>query len=374
MTSPTRVPFVDLTFQWEAIKENALPELTTLIESSAFVLGPYVSRFEKNIANYLGTGNAVGVNSGTSALHLALIAAGIGPGDKVLIPAMSFIATAWPVLYVGGIPVFCDVEEATGNIDMRDVEKRMESGVKAIIPVHLYGQSSNMDLILEFAKEHNLAVVEDAAQAIGAQYGGQTVGTLGHFGCFSFYPSKNLGASGEAGLVITNDNKGADRLRSLRHHGQTAPNTHSEVGYNYRMDGMQGLILDHKLDHIAQWTLFRKRIARLYIEGLSSLPLELPHPHGADHVYHLFVVRTKMRDALQRHLSDRGLQTGLHYPISMHRQPALAGYAPDLDSYPTADRYANEGLSLPIFFGMTDEQVQIVIDEIIKFFSTTKNT
>lgn len=368
MSSSVRVPFVDLAIQWRAIKDAARPELDALFDRSAFVLGPYVERFEKEAADYLGVKHAVGVNSGTSALHLALIAAGIGRGDKVLVPAMTFIATVWPLLYVGAIPVLCEVEETSGNIDLADAERRMESGVKAIIPVHLYGQTVDMVAVAEFAERHGLTVIEDAAQAIGARLGELSAGSVGSFGCFSFYPGKNLGAAGEGGLIVTGDDAAAQRLRSLRHHAQTEPYVHGEIGFNYRMEGIQGLILYHKLGHLNDWTAARKHIAQSYLHGLSDLPLGLPHVVGSDHVYHLFVVRTQNRDALRQHLSARGIVTGLHYPVALHRQPCLAGYGYETDAFPVSDQYATRGLSLPIYFGMTDEQTQIVIAEIRAFF------
>jgi len=368
MSSSVRVPFVDLAIQWQAIKDAARPELDALFDRSAFVLGPYVDRFEKAAADYLGVKHAVGVNSGTSALHLALIAAGVGRGDKVLVPAMTFIATAWPLLYAGAIPVLCDVEETSGNIDLADAERRIEPDVKAIIPVHLYGQTVDMEAVANFAERHGLVIIEDAAQAIGARLGGMSAGSVGRFGCFSFYPGKNLGAAGEGGLIVTDDEAAAQRLRSLRHHAQTEPYIHSEIGFNYRMEGIQGLILYHKLGHLNEWTAARKHIAQSYLRGLSDLPLGLPRVVGSDHVYHLFVVRTPDRDALRQHLSERGIMTGLHYPVALHRQPCLAGYGYEIDAFPVSDQYANCGLSLPMFFGMTDEQTQIVVAEIRAFF------
>ncbi|NQU66172.1 MAG: DegT/DnrJ/EryC1/StrS family aminotransferase [SAR324 cluster bacterium] len=370
MTLIIHVPFVDLAFQWQAIKENARPELDALFDKSAFVLGPYVERFENAAAEYLGVQHAVGVNSGTSSLHLALIAAGIERGDKVLVPAMTFIATAWPLLYLGAIPVLCDVEEATGNIDVRDAARHMEPSVKAIISVHLYGQPADMKAVTEFSKQHDLIIIEDAAQAIGAQVDGRSIGQFGQFGCFSFYPGKNLGAAGEGGLIITDDESAAQRLRALRNHGQVEPYVHSELGFNYRMEGIQGLILYHKLAHLDAWTAVRKNIAKAYLKGLASLGIGLPHVVGGDHVYHLFVIRTKKRDALREHLSARGIQTGLHYPVPLHRQPCLAEFHYDPRAYPMADQYAQEGLSLPMFFGMTNEQVQMVIDEVCEFFNS----
>ena len=215
--------------------------LELLFRNGAFTLGPYVGAFERAVAEYLGTNHAIGVNSGTSALHLALIAAGIGPGDKVLIPSLTFIATAWAVLYVGATPVLCDIDADSATIDVNDAENRLDHAVKAIVPVHLYGQPANMDAVMKFAACHRLAVIEDAAQAIGARYDGRSIGTIGELGCFSFYPGKNLGAAGEGGLVVAADAARAQRIRSLRHHAQVGRYAHAEVGFNYRMAGIQGL-------------------------------------------------------------------------------------------------------------------------------------
>jgi dTDP-4-amino-4,6-dideoxygalactose transaminase len=370
MPDRARVPFTDLAVQWRAIERAARPDLEKLFKTSDFILGAFVERFEQAVAAYLSVGHAVGVNSGTSALHLALIAAGIGRGDEVLVPAMTFVATVWPVLYVGAVPVLCDVDPATGNIDVADAERRIGPGVKAIIPVHLYGQPAEMAAVSALAQRHGLAVVEDAAQAIGARFDGVPVGCLGKLGCFSFYPTKNLGAAGEGGLVVTDDPIAADRMRSLRHHAQSERYVHGELGFNYRMEGIQGLVLYHKLTHLDAWTAARRRIAERYLAGLANLPLRLPHVVNRDHVYHLFVVRTRERDALRDHLTTCGIETGLHYPVPIHRQPCLAGFGFDLAAYPVADQYASEGLSLPICFGMSDEQTDLVIDAVRAFFQS----
>jgi dTDP-4-amino-4,6-dideoxygalactose transaminase len=368
MPAPVRVPFTDLSIQWSAIEAAVRPDLERIFETSEFILGPYVERFEQAIAAYLGAGHAIGVNSGTSALHLALIAAGIVPGDKVLVPAMTFVATVWPVLYIGAVPVLCDVDATTGNIDVADAERRIEPGVKAIVPVHLYGQPADMTMVCEFAARHRLAIVEDAAQAIGARFNGVPVGRIGELGCFSFYPAKNLGAAGEGGLIVTADGRTAERLRSLRHHAQKERHVHSELGFNYRMEGIQGLFLYHKLAHLDVWTAARRRIATRYLMGLANLPLDLPQIAHHDHVYHLFVVRTPERNALRVYLAERGIQTGLHYPVPIHRQPCFAKFDFDLNAYPISDKYANEGLSLPIYSGMSDKQTDLVIDEVRNFF------
>jgi dTDP-4-amino-4,6-dideoxygalactose transaminase len=362
------IPFADLSIQWRQVEAKVLPDIRRLFEDSSFCLGPFVERFEQAIGNYLGTPHAVGVNSGTSALHLALIAAGIGPGDKVLVPTFTFIATAWAVVYVGAVPVLCDVDDASANIDLADAERRLDSAVKAIIPVHLYGQPADMAAVMAFAARHGLTVIEDAAQAIGARFDGRCVGTFGLCGCFSFYPAKNLGAAGEAGLVVTDDENIARRLRALRHHAQTERYIHAELGFNYRMDGLQGLVLGHKLPFLDGWTKLRRKIARGYDKRLAGLPLTLPHVTQGDHVFHLYVVRSEERDRLRAHLQEAQIETGLHYPVPLHAQPALARFVEDRDTFPVADRYARECLSLPLFGGMTEAQLDRVCETIRRFF------
>ncbi len=363
-----KVPFNDLSFQWREIRAGLMPELETLFEKSAFSLGYAVDAFEREFASYGGVGHAVGLNSGTSALHLALLAAGIGKGHSVIVPSHTFIATAWAVLYVGATPILCDVDAETGNIDCADATRRLRADTRAVIPVHLYGQPADMDAVMGLAGANGLTVIEDACQAHGAKFRGRPVGSMGLAGCFSFYPGKNLGAAGEAGAITTNDAKLAERTKSLRNHGQYERYIHAEIGYNYRMEGVQGLVLSHKLRRLEAWTKERKRLAQRLLDGLAGLPLGLPHPVAGDHVYHLFVVRTPRRDELRAHLEKQGVQTGLHYPVPLHRQPCLQSFGFLADGYPNADRYATEGLSLPIFAGMTDAQVDWVASSVQEFF------
>jgi dTDP-4-amino-4,6-dideoxygalactose transaminase len=363
-----RVPFTDLSIQWRQIEEKALPDIHRLFQTGAFSLGPFVAQFEEAAADYLGIAHAIGVNSGTSALHLALIAAGIGPGDKVLVPTHTFVATAWGVLYVGATPVLCDIEEESANIDLADAERRLDPAVKAIIPVHLYGQPADMTGVMAFAARHRLVVIEDAAQAIGARFDGRCVGTFGLCGCYSFYPAKNLGAAGEAGLIVTANDAVAERLRALRHHAQSERYVHDELGFNYRMEGLQGLILGHKLPLLDGWTDCRRKLAQAYHERLAGLPLTLPQLVHGDHVFHLYVVRSKEREKLREHLRRAGIETGLHYPVPLHAQPALARFVTDGDSFPVADQYARECLSLPLFVGMTERQLDHVCQTIRRFF------
>ncbi len=368
MTNINGVPFADLSIQWRQIRANALPDLEKLFDSSAYCLGPWVDAFEKAAAVYLGVRHAVAVNSGSSALHLATIASGIGRGDKVMVPAQTFIGTIWGVLYQGGIPILCDVDAETATISVEELERRYERGVKAIIPVHLFGQPANMAAILQFAERHSLTVIEDVAQAFGGTYGGRKLGSLSTMGCTSFYPGKNLGAAGEGGLITTNDDQTATRLRALRSHGQSRRYVHDEIGYNYRMEGVQGLVLGHKLPLLDGWTNERRALAARYAKELSGLPLTLPQTLNGDHVWHLYVVRTPQRDKLRDHMAAQNVETGLHYPVPLHEQPCLAAFGFDRNAYPNATQWANIGLSLPLFVGMTEEQQSRVIAAIKSFF------
>jgi dTDP-4-amino-4,6-dideoxygalactose transaminase len=363
-----RVPFNDLAIQWREVADDVRAEYEEVFARSAFSHGPYVERFEQEIADYLGVPHAVAVNSGTSALHLAVLASGLGPGDEVLVPAHTFIATLWGPLYAGATPVLCEVEEATGNIDVDDAARRVSPRTRAIIPVHLYGQPADMDAVGALAQRHDLVVIEDTAQAIGARWNGRAVGTIGRFGCFSFYPGKNLGAAGEGGLVTAHDQAQAARLRSLRSHGQAERYIHTEIGYNYRMDGLQAVVLRHKLRHLERWTARRRELAERYRRSLAGLPLIVPGIQHQDHVWHLFVVRTPQRDALRAWLTAAGIETGLHYPVPNHRQPCLQHLAMARQSFPVAENWASHGLSLPLFYGMTDAQLNRVAEAVRAFF------
>jgi dTDP-4-amino-4,6-dideoxygalactose transaminase len=364
----TPIPFNDLLVQWREVEHPVRREFEDVIARSAFTSGPFVDEFEREVAAYLGAGHAIGVNSGTSALHLAMLAAGVGPGDEVLVPAHTFIASVWGPIYAGATPVLCDVDDATGTIDVTDAKRRITSRTKAILPVHLYGQPADLDAVGDLARSHNLTLIEDAAQAIGARWNGRCVGTHGTLGCFSFYPGKNLGAAGEGGLVTTNDAALAQRLRSLRNHGQKERYVHAEIGFNYRMDGLQSVVLKHKLRRLDAWTERRRQLADLYIDALAGLPIRLPEVRNQDHVWHLFVIRTPEREALRAHMQTGSVECGLHYPLPLHRQPCLAHLTGDRLSFPNADRWANECLSLPLFYGMTDAQVARVAGKVREFF------
>jgi dTDP-4-amino-4,6-dideoxygalactose transaminase len=357
------VPFLDLKAQLRHLREEVTQALLEVVESGSYVLGPRVAAFEEAFAGYLGAEHCVGVNSGTSALHLALLAAGVGAGDEVITTPMTFIATSWAISYVGATPVFVDVDPLTYTMDAEQVERRITPRTRALLPVHLYGQPADLGPLLEIGRRHDLPVIEDAAQAHGARYRGHCAGTLGTCGCFSFYPGKNLGAYGEAGAVVTNDATMAARLRTLRDHAQQQRYHHDELGFNYRMDALQGAVLAVKLRYLAGWTAARQRLAERYQEMLRGLPLAVPvEAPDRQHVWHLFVVLHPQRDRLRRELEARGIQCGLHYPIPVHLQKAYAHLGHRPGDFPQAERVARECLTLPLSPEMTSGQQGAVVE------------
>jgi dTDP-4-amino-4,6-dideoxygalactose transaminase len=363
--SPTRtaVPFLDLKAQFARLRDDVSRELLEVAESSVYVLGPKVEAFEEAFAHFLGAGHCVGVNSGTSALHLALLAAGVGAFDEVITVPMTFIATSWAVSYVGATPVFVDVDPATYTMDPARVEARITPRTKAILPVHLYGQPADLGPLLEVGRRHGIPVIEDAAQAHAARYAGRRAGTIGLCGCFSFYPGKNLGAYGEAGAVVTDDAALAARLRALRDHAQSRRYHHEEIGFNYRMDALQGAVLGVKLKHLERWTQARRDLAGRYAERLADLPLQLPvQAEGREHAWHLYVVLHPERDRLRAALEAAGVQTGLHYPIPLHLQRAYRHLGHRPGDFPVAERVGRECLSLPLYPEMTHRQQDAVTD------------
>src|SRR5262249_7464538 len=315
-------------------------------------------RFEEQFAAYVGVSHGVAVNTGTSALHLALLAAGIGPGDEVITVPFTFVATAAAIRYTGATPVFVDIDPGSFTMDPKAIEAAITPRTKAILPVHLYGQPADMDPILAIAQRHGLTVIEDACQAHGSEYKGGRVGSLGHLACFSFYPGKNLGAYGEGGIVVTEDGSFARTLRMLRDWGQEQRYHHVLPGFNYRMEGLQGAILSVKLRHLDAWTTARRSRAALYDRLLAgsgvATPVEQPN---RKHVYHLYAVRSPERDALQRALGAREIRTGRHYPIPVHLQPAHADLGYRVGQFPHSEAAAREVLSLPMYAELSDEQV-----------------
>ena len=355
------IPLVDLQAQYRTLKPEIDSAILRVLDSAQFVLGPAVAAFEKDFAAYCGTTEAIGVNSGTSALHLALLAARIGPGDEVITVPFTFVATVAAIEYAGATPVLVDVEPHYWTMDPAQLAAAVTPRTKAIVPVHLYGQPANMDPILAFAREHNLVVIEDACQAHGAEYKGRRCGSIGDIGCFSFYPGKNLGAYGEGGAIVTSDAAMAHKMRLLRAWGEETRYEHLYRAFNYRMDGIQGAILGVKLRYLEQWIDDRRRHASQYDDELRDSGVELPREReDARHVYHLYVVRLRDRDTWRAKLSDAGVQTGIHYPIPIHLQPAYRDLGYSKGDFPVAERAGTEVLSLPIFPELTRAQISTV--------------
>ncbi|MGH7380631.1 MAG: DegT/DnrJ/EryC1/StrS family aminotransferase [Candidatus Methylomirabilales bacterium] len=351
------IPFLDLRRQYATIDDEIHDAIYSVLNQCAFASGPTVAAFEAEFARYCGVRYCVGVNSGTSALHLALIACGVGPGDEVITVPMTFIATAWAISYVGARPVFVDIEPDTCTLDVDQVKRAITSRSRAILPVHLYGQMAHLDPLLEICGRHGLALIEDAAQAHGAAYRGRQAGGIGRVGCFSFYPSKNLGAYGEGGAITTDDDMIAARVHALRDHAQSERYRHDELGFNYRMDEIQGAVLRVKLRRLDSWNAARCRVAARYQAMLADTPLRLPYEaEGRRHVWHLYVVRHAARDRLQKALTEANIGTGLHYPIPVHLQPVYAHLGHRIGDFPVAEQVARECLSLPIYPELSKEE------------------
>ncbi len=363
------IPYLDLPAQLRSIRKELDAALARTLDNCTFCLGPDVAQFEKDFAQFIGAKDCVGVNNGTSALHLAMLLLGIGPGDEVITTPFTFVATSWAISYVGARPVYVDIEDATFNLDPTLVERAITPRTKAIVPVHLYGQPCNVQELLAICEKHKLPLVEDAAQAHGAKYRGQIVGTFGTMSCFSFYPGKNLGACGEGGALVTNDPRLAARARALRDHGSTHRYYHDEVGFNYRMEGIQGAVLGVKLRLLEAWTRERRRVAKRYHELLADTPLRLPRePDYAEGSRHLYVVRHPSRDALKKNLEANRIGCGLHYPVPLHLQKCYAHLGHREGDFPVAESAARECLSLPIYPEMTEAQIQRVGTTIQQFF------
>jgi dTDP-4-amino-4,6-dideoxygalactose transaminase len=357
------IPFLDLKAQYQSIKSDVDRAIFAVLESTQFVLGEHVAAFERDFAAYCGTKHAIAVNSGTSALHLALLAAGVGPGDEVITVPFTFVATVSAICYTGATPVFVDIEPRSFTMDPAQLEQAITARTKAILPVHLYGQMADMSAILAIANRHGIPVIEDACQAHGAEFDGFRAGSMGLSGCFSFYPGKNLGAYGEGGAVVTSDDAQAQKMRTLRDWGQEKRYHHVVKGFNHRMDGIQGAVLAVKLRHLESWTEARRSHAGHYDRLLAdadsvAAPAQLA---GRRHVYHIYAVRTAAREELQAILQSAGVQTGLHYPIPVHLQPAHADLGHHVGDFPQSEAAANEVLSLPIFPEMTATQVEDVV-------------
>lgn len=363
-----KVPFVDLRAQNTSIRQELQPRLERVLEHAAFILGPEVAQFEQEFAAYLGAKHVAGVANGTDALLLALRALDIGAGDEVIVPANTFAATAEAVIHAGARPVLVDVNPRTFNIDVEQLENHITTRTRAIIPVHLYGQPADLGPILELAKQRGIYVIEDAAQAHGAEYRGSRVGSLGHAACFSFYPAKNLGACGDAGAVATNDDQIALNVRKLRDHGGTEKYQHDLVGYNSRLDTLQAAVLLVKLDYLDEWNRMRRDNARLYTGLLSEIPgIVTPTVlEGVSHVFHLYVVRVQRgnRDELRQYLQGHGVQTGIHYPRPLHLATAFSQLRYRENDFPIAERCARDILSLPMYPELREEQIRYVVERI----------
>lgn len=363
-----KVPYLDLAAQMRPLRAEIDKAIAQTLDRCSFCLGPDVEQFEKDFAAYCHNVHSVAFNSGTSALHVALLLLDIKPGDEVITTPFTFVATSWAISYVGAKPVYVDIDKKTFNLDPTRIEKAITPKTKAIMPVHLYGHPFDVDPIQAIAKKHNLPLVEDAAQAHGATYNGKVVGTFGVTAGFSFYPGKNLGAYGEGGALVMNDAKMAARARALREHGSTVRYYHDEIGFNYRMEGIQGAVLRVKLKHLADWTNARRRIALRYNELLKATPLELPcEGPGVHSAWHLYVIRHPRRDDLKKHLEANGVGCGLHYPLPLHLQKCYASLGYKKGDFPESERAGEQCLSLPIYPELTEAQQNRVVDVIKSF-------
>ncbi|MBT2680362.1 DegT/DnrJ/EryC1/StrS family aminotransferase [Bacillus sp. ISL-35] len=364
------IPFLDLKAQYKSIEIEVKNAVGKIFEDCAFVGGKEVETFEKNFADYCHASYCIGVGNGTDALWLTLKAMGIGHGDEVIVPANTFIASAEAITAVGARPVFVDHDTETYTINTEELPSRITGKTKAIIAVHLYGQPADMDPILEIAARHGLKVIEDAAQAHGAEYKGRRVGSIGDAACFSFYPGKNLGAYGDGGAVVTNNQELAGRVRLLSQHGSKVKYIHEIAGYNSRLDGIQAAILNVKMNYIEQWTEARRKNASLYREMLKDTKIILPvEKEDVRHVYHLFVIRIKDREAVQKKLLDRGIQTGIHYPAPIHLTEAYRDLGISQGTYPLSEEYASSLLSLPMYAELTKDQIREICDALKEIIS-----
>jgi dTDP-4-amino-4,6-dideoxygalactose transaminase len=377
------VPFLDLKVQYKSIKNEIDTAIQKVLDNTAFILGPSVVEFEKEFAKIHNVKYCLGTSSGTDGNHLALWSLDIGPGDEVIIPANTFIATAWGATLCGATPVFVDCHPKSYNIDPGKVARAITKKTKAIVAVHLYGQPADMDALRKISEEYKIHLVEDAAQAHLAEYKGKKVGGLSEVSSFSFYPGKNLGAYGEAGAVVTNDEDIFQKIKKLREHGQSKKYYHETFGHNYRMEGIQGAVLGVKLKYIDKWTNQRRRVADRYRELLNNLkqiilPVEMP---DHKHVYHLYVIKVnvgdrrknqEVRNNLQAYLQEQKISTGLHYPIPLHMQGCFEHLGHKQGDFPETEMLAESGLSLPMYPELSDEQIEYVADSIKKFFEASK--
>ncbi|OVE79946.1 hypothetical protein BVY02_01840 [bacterium J17] len=368
METIVNVPFLDLKIQYNNLKEQIDRELVAVCEETAFVLGPRVAAFEENFAKFLETEHTVGVASGTAALELAFWALGLSDGDEVILPAHTFVATAIGAMSVGAKPMLVDADPKTFLFDFDKLEEAVTEKTKAICPVHLYGRATDMDELTAFAKKHNLSIIEDTAQAHGARWKGKRVGTFGEFGCYSFYPGKNLGAYGDGGAISTNSSELADKVRRLRNYGSPVKYQHPELGTNSRLDSMQAAILDIKLRELENWNNQRWNAAAKYCELLrDDERIVLPElPEKGTHVFHLFVVQVDAREELMKKLAEEGVSTGIHYPIPFYLQGGFTNLGYKEGDFPVAEALAPKILSLPMFPEISDAQIEHVVSSLKK--------
>ncbi len=364
-----KVPYLDLAAQMKPIRAEIDKAIAENLDRCSFCLGPDVEQFEKDFATFCTTSHSVAFNSGTSALHVALRLLDIQPGDEVVTTPFTFVATSWAISYCHAKPVYVDIDPKTFNLDPKKLEAAITPRTKAIMPVHLYGHPFDVHPIQEIAKKHNLPLIEDAAQAHGATYHGKTVGSFGLAAGFSFYPGKNLGAYGEAGALTMNDAALATRAKSLREHGSKVRYYHDEIGYNYRMEGVQGAVLKVKLKYLKDWTAARQRVGRRYNSLLAGLPLELPvEAPGCESAFHLYVVRHPKRDEIKKHLEAAGVGCALHYPLPLHLQKCYAFLGYKAGDFPESERAASQCLSLPIYPELTEKQQDRVVEVLKQYF------
>lgn len=363
-----KINCLDLKGQHQQIKKEVFEAFEKVYENTAFSGGPFVEDFEKAFAAFTQTEYAIGVNNGTSALHLAMLALGIGAGDEVIIPANTFIATAWGVSYAGATPVFVDCDAHNWEIDATQIEKAITPRTKAIIGVHLYGMPFDIDTVSAIAKKHKLLLIEDAAQAQGAKYKGRITGAFGEMACFSFYPGKNLGACGEAGGITTNNERYKTRLHSLRNHGSVTRYYHDEIGYNMRMGGLEAASLSVKLKYLNSWNERRKEIASMYHKGIKNSRIKMQdQPEWAESIYHLFVITCEDKTSLVEHLNKHNISAGFHYPVPCHLQKAYSQLGYKEGDFPHAEYLASHCLSLPMYAELTNDEVNHVIETINNF-------
>ena len=371
------VPLLDLKAQYSLIKTDVESAIAEVLQSQRFILGPKVEECEAAIARYCGCSHAIGMSSGSDALLACLMAENIGPGDEVITTPYTFFATVGAIARVGATPVFIDIDPQTYNLDADKIESKITEQTRAIIPVHLYGQMADMDVVMSVARKYGLIVIEDAAQAIGAQYKRRSAGSIGHYGCFSFFPSKNLGAAGDGGMVVTQDSDRADKLKCLRSHGSKPKYHHKIIGGNFRLDALQAAIVTVKLKYLDQWTAARQRNAQNYSEMLSEAlaplsdqnfaPVTIPRVKADRHIFNQYVIRTSRRDQLQDWLKQKKIETEIYYPVPMHLQECFSYLGHKVGAFPESERAANETLALPIYPELSADQINYVVDSIRDF-------